>query len=153
MLVSRMVCIIVLVLYITRQLLNTKIGVILCIAAIVMQITASGKIVLLNNSNPQNSNTEYLEQLLLFKKKQVFLQSTIMNIYFILLSLGILLYMIEYTIRMNILAGLLTYIITSLWMLFNWFYLRPKIIKKQQQKLNEIIADLENINEQFLMAN
>jgi len=35
-------------------------------------------------------------------------------------------------------------------MALNWFYFRPKIIKKQQQKLNDIIADLEKINDQFL---
>jgi hypothetical protein len=30
--------------------------------------------------------------------------------------------------------------ITSIWILFNWFYLRPKQIKNQQSKLDEIIS-------------
>jgi hypothetical protein len=35
---------------------------------------------------------------------------------------------------MTLLDGLLTYGITGLWIAFNWFYLKPKIKKKQQQK-------------------
>jgi hypothetical protein len=48
--------------------------------------------------------------------------------------------MFEYVLRMTLLDGLLTYGITGLWIAFNWFYLKPKIIKKQQQKLNDSIA-------------
>jgi hypothetical protein len=116
-----------------------------------MQIITSTKLISASDkNNDQNSNAEYLQQLLVFKKKQAFLQSTIMTAYFILLGLGIVLYMIEYTIRMSILGAALAYGITSLWIAVNWFYFRPKIIKKQQQKLNKIIADLEKINDQFL---
>jgi hypothetical protein len=57
--------------------------------------------------------------------------------------------MFEYVLRMTLLDGLLTYGITGLWIAFNWFYLKPKIIKKQQQKLNDSIAALENMNNQF----
>ncbi|HLF53394.1 hypothetical protein [Flavobacterium sp.] len=146
-----MLFIIGIVLYFKPEMITTKIGVVLVIIAIVMQIVASSKLTSVSDkNNAQTSNAEYLQQLLMFKKKQVFLQSTIMTAYFILLGLGIVLYMIEYTIRMSVLGAALAYGITGLWMALNWFYFRPKIIKKQQQKLNDIIADLEKINDQFL---
>lgn len=146
-----MLFIIGIVLYFKPEMITTKIGVLLVIIAIVMQILASSKLTSVSDkNNAQTSNAEYLQQLLIFKKKQAFLQSTIMTAYFILLGLGIVLYMIEYTMRMSVLGAALAYGITGLWMAINWFYFRPKIIKKQQQKLNDIIADLEKINNQFL---
>lgn len=151
LLLVTMLFIIGIVVYFQPKMITTKIGTILVVIALIMQIITSTKLISASDkNNDQNSNAEYLQQLLVFKKKQAFLQSTIMTAYFILLGLGIVLYMIEYTIRMSILGAALAYGITSLWIAVNWFYFRPKIIKKQQQKLNKIIADLEKINDQFL---
>jgi hypothetical protein len=151
LLFATMLFIIGIVVYYQPQMITTKIGTILVVIAILMAITASSSLISLSNkSDDQTNNAEYLQQLLLFKKKQAFFQTTIMKLYFILLGLGIALYMIEYTLRMSRLGAIAAYGITALWMAVNWFYFRPKIIKKQQQKLNEVIANLENINKQFL---
>lgn len=151
LLLVTMLIIIGIAVYYQPQMITTKIGTILVIMAIVMQIVASTKLAsVLNKSNTQTSNTDYLQQLLLFKKKQAFLQSTIMTLYFILLGVGILLYMLEYVLQMSFLGAIAAYGIAALWIATNWFYFRPKIIKKQQQKLNEVIAGIESINEQFL---
>lgn len=150
LLFATMLFIIGIVLYFKPQMITTKIGTILVLIAIIMQIaTATKLITLIKESDTQTSNVEYLNQLLIIKVKQAVLQSSIMALYFILLGLGLALYMFEYVLRMTLLGGLLTYGITGLWIAFNWFYLRPKIIKKQQQKLNDSIAALENMNNQF----
>lgn len=150
LLFATMLFIIGIVLYFKPQMITTKIGTILVLIAIIMQIaTATKLITLIKESDTQTSNVEYLNQLLIIKVKQAVLQSFIMALYFILLGLGLALYMFEYVLRMTLLGGLLTYGITGLWIAFNWFYLRPKIIKKQQQKLNDSIAALENMNNQF----
>lgn len=151
LLFATLLFIIGIVLYFKPQMITTKIGAILVNIAIIMQIATSTKLItLIKESDTQTSNAEYLNQLLIIKKKQAVLQSSIMAVYFILLGLGIALYMLEYVLRMTLLGGLLTYGITGLWIAFNWFYLRPKIIKKQQQKLNDSIAALENMNNQFI---
>ena len=75
------------------------------------------------------------------------MQTTILNLYYVLLSTGIGLYMYEYTQLMTAFWGIFAYGITSIWILFNWFYLRPKQIKKQQSKLDEIIGKFEMLNE------
>ena len=72
-----------------------------------------------------------------------------LNVYFILLLLGLALYMFEYTSRMTLLSGILAYSITGAWILFNWFYIRPRQIKKQQRKLDVVIARVEAVNEQL----
>ena len=151
LLFATMLFIIGIVLYFKPQMITTKIGAILVIIAIIMQIATSTKLItLIKESDTQTSNAAYLNQLLIIKKKQAVLQSSIMAIYSILLGLGIALYMLEYVLRMTLLGGLLTYGITGLWIAFNWFYLRPKIIIKQQQKLNDSIAALESVKNQFI---
>jgi hypothetical protein len=145
-----MLFIIGIILYFKPQMLTTKIGTILVITAIIMQIAVSTKLItLIKESDTQTSNANYLKQLLVIKKKQAVMQSTVMAAYFILLGTGIALYMLEYVLRMSFTRGLLVYGITGIWIAINWFYFRPKIVKKQQHKLNEAIANLESINEQF----
>lgn len=139
------------VLYFKPKMITTKLGTIFVIIAIIMQIVASTNLVtLIKESDSQTNTADYLKQLLLIRKKQSILQSKIMVLYFILLGLGLLLYMFEYTLRMSVTGAVLTYVITSFWIAINWFYFRPRIIKKQQQKLNDTITAIENMNKQFL---
>ena len=92
---------------------------------------------------------ESLKQLFKFKEKQIFLQTTMLNIYFILLSAGICLYMYEYASKMTFLLASISYFTTLMWIAFNWFYLRPKQIKKQRAKTDELISKLEKLNGQI----
>jgi hypothetical protein len=51
---------------------------------------------------------------------------------------------------MTMVAAIITYAATLTWIVFNWFYLRPKTIKKQQVKLDDLISKFEGINKQIL---
>jgi hypothetical protein len=72
-----------------------------------------------------------------------------LSIYFILLALGIGLYMFEYVSKMTITWGIITYAITILWFAINWFYVRPKTITKQNAKLNKLLGEFEKLNNQM----
>ena len=136
--------------YYQPQFISTKIGIVLTILAMVVYVFVYNK--LLNdyrNIDSTQTNQEYLQKLILIKKKQQFLQTKMMTFYFLFLTLGICLYMYEYASRMSALAASLTYGITLFWMLFNWFYLRPKQIKKQQDKINGLIGKFEEVNRQL----
>jgi hypothetical protein len=136
--------------YYQPQLLTTKIGIILTIFAMIIYLFSYNQsFSLFKKTTNTQSNSEYLKDLLAMKTKQHFLQTTMMNLYFVLLSLGIGLYMYEYTSRMTTFWGIFAYGITTIWILFNWFYLRPKQIKKQQTKLDEIINKFEMLNKQL----
>ena len=95
------------------------------------------------------SNADYLDDLLKIKSKEVYIQTTIMNVYFMLLSVGIGLYMYEYVALMPLGFGLFSYVIVLLWFGFNWFVLRPKIIKKNREKTDDLIGQFENIKTAF----
>ncbi|UTX46756.1 hypothetical protein [Chryseobacterium sp. MA9] len=132
------------------QMITTKIGIVLVILAMVMFLFAYNRMFMVFYKIDQTqSNNEYLQSLYVVKSKQKLMHTTILNLYFIMLSLGICFYMYEYTSRMTLGSGILTYAVTLAWIAFNWFYLRPKTIKKQQGKLDELINKFEEINNQL----
>ena len=150
LLIATSIFIILIWIYYQPQLLTTKIGIILIILAIVVFLLAYNKSYsLFKNYRNSQSKIYYLKNLLVIKAKQKFMETTMLNLYFVLLSIGVGLYMFEYTSRMKPIWGLVTYGITFLWILFNWFYLRPKQINKQRAKLDTIISKFEMVTEQL----
>lgn len=150
LLIATSIFIIFIWIYYQPQLLTTKIGIILIILAIVVFLLAYNKSYSLFKSyRNSQSNSDYLKNLLAIKAKQKFMETTMLNLYFVLLSIGVGLYMFEYTSRMKPIWGFVTYGITFLWILFNWFYLRPKQINKQRAKLDTIISKFEMVTKQL----
>lgn len=136
--------------YYQPQFISTKIGIVLAIVAMLMYVTVyNGLLHIYKDIDVTQTNQEYLQKLILIKRKQQFMQSTILSWYFVLLMTGICLYMYEYASRMTVFYALVTYGVTLLWIGFNWFYIRPKQIKKQQEKINELITKFEDVNEQL----
>lgn len=136
--------------YYQPEFLTTKLGIVLCIVAMLVYLLFHNTLapLLINHSLELDSKAQ-LKQLITLKRKQRFQQTTLLNGYFILLSLGLGLYMYEYVIRMTLPWAIFSYGIVLFWIALNAFYFRPKIIKKQQTKLNELIAQLKDLNEQL----
>lgn len=136
--------------YFQPQFISTKIGIVLTIAAMVMYVFLYNRLLdNYKNIDTDQSNHEYLQKLIAIKKKQQFMQTKGITWYFLLLMAGICLYMYEYASRMKIEFAILTYAVTLLWIGFNWFYLRPKQIKKQQEKINTLIEKFEEVDNQL----
>jgi len=136
--------------YYQPQFISTKIGIVLVVLGMVIYLLASNKLFgNYKDIDATQDNHEYLQKLVSIQKKQQFLQTNMMSLYFLMLTTGICLYMYEYASRMSILGASLTYGITLLWILFNWFYIRPKQIKKQQSKINSLIEKFEEVNHQL----
>ncbi|MBE4947260.1 hypothetical protein [Chryseobacterium culicis] len=132
------------------QMITTKIGIVLVVLGMAIFLFAYNKMFMVFYKIDQTqSNNEYLQSLYTVKSKQKLMQTTILNLYFIMLFLGICLYMYEYTSRMTLNSGILAYAVTLAWIAFNWLYLRPRTIKKQQEKLDELINKFEEINHQL----
>ncbi len=135
--------------YYQPQLLTTKVGISLTIIAITTFVLAQNRLLPLLKKGKDSVNlSEYLVQLKQIRQKEVFMQTTMMNVYFVLLSTGILLYMYEYVAK-NFRSIFVAYGTTIAWIAFNWFYLRPKSIKKQQEKTNSLIEKLEGLQKQL----
>ena len=132
------------------EMISTKLGIVMIILAMVLFVFVSNQTIpLLSKVSFDLDVRESLKQLFKFKEKQIFLQTTMLNIYFILLSAGICLYMYEYASKMTFLLASISYFTTLMWIAFNWFYLRPKQIKKQRAKTDELISKLEKLNGQI----
>lgn len=135
--------------YFQPKLITTKIGIVLVILAMLIYAITLNKTIGLYKENLSLNNSQFLQQLIEIKSKQKFLQTKMLTLYFILLSLGLGLYLIEYAQLMSKISGLITYSSTIIWIAFNWFYLKPKFINKQNLKLNKLIENLEKVNNQF----
>lgn len=137
--------------YYQPTFLSTKIGIVLCIIAMLVCLAFYNTLapLLLKNSLEMDAKTQ-LKQLLVLKEKQRFQQTVVLNGYFILLSLGLGLYMYEYVARMTLTWALFSYGIVIFWIALNAFYFRPMMLKKQQARLNELINVLKKLNEQLV---
>ena len=136
--------------YYQPQFLSTKLGIIICIMAMLSYLAVLNSMTpLLSNQGIELDAKTQLTQLISLKEKQRFQHTTLLNIYFILLSLGLSLYMHEYTSRMSLQWAMISYSIVLFWIALNAFYFRPKAIVKQQRRLNELIAQLKNVNKQL----
>ncbi|WP_456313583.1 hypothetical protein [Pseudomonas shirazensis] len=136
--------------YYQPEFISTKIGIVLTILAMVIYLVVYNRLLgTYKNIDATQTNQQYLQKLILIKRKQQFLQSKILSLYFVLLGVGISLYMYEYTSRMTLFFGVLTYVLLFVWIAIAWFFLRPKEIKKHETKLNSLIARFEDINKQL----
>ena len=132
------------------EFISTKIGIVLVIFAMMVYLFVYNKIgTFYKTIDSAQSNSEYLQKLISIKAKLHFLQSTMLSLYFILLGSGLCLYMFEYTNRMTLFWGIITYAIMLGWVGFTWFYLRPKEIKKEHNRVNSLIAKFEEVNKQL----
>jgi len=136
--------------YYQPNFLTTKIGIVLCIIAMLVYLAFHNTLVpfLLKHTLELDTKAE-LKQLLRFKEKQRFQQTTLLNGYYVLLSLGLGLYMYEYVVRMTFPWAVFSYGIVLFWIALHAFYFRPKTVKKQQTQLNKLIAQLKEFNEQL----
>lgn len=132
------------------EFISTKIGIVLIIFAMALYLFVYNKLITFYKNIEGNlSNSDYLQNLISIKTKQQFLQSNVLSLYFILLGSGLSLYMYEYASRMTIFWAIITYTVTLGWVSYTWFYSRPKVIKKEQDKVNSLIAKFEAVNNQL----
>lgn len=132
------------------EMLTTKVGIVLIIASMAMYIvTSTSMLQFLFREEPDMDAASYLAQLLRLRQKQEYLQKTIMTAYYILLSTGMALYMIEYATMLGRRYGLIAYAVTFGWIALAWFYIRPRTARRQLASLNEAIRQLEQVQQQL----
>jgi hypothetical protein len=150
LLVATMAFILFIWIYFQPQFLSTKVGIIITIVAIVLFVFSNNQLFLMfNKLDITQTNHDFVKNLTIIKAKQKLVQTRVLSLYFLMLASGICLYMYEYTSRMTMFWAMFTYIITLAWIAFNWFYVRPTTIKKQTQKIDDLISKFGSIEEQF----
>jgi len=136
--------------YYQPQFITTKIGIVITILAMIIFILSYNDLYsYYKKIDSSQSSNDYLENLILIKTKQKTLQTKTITVYFILLSLGICLYLYEYTRMMSLFWGIFAYTITLAWIALNWFFIKPKTVKKQNIKIDSLIEKVTLMKEQL----
>ncbi|MCB9257263.1 MAG: hypothetical protein H6579_09045 [Chitinophagales bacterium] len=137
-------------LYYQPQFISTKLGIVLCILAMLIYLLVYNKsLSLFTAKNESLTNQEFLKTFKLIKKKQHFMHTKMLSFYYVLLSLGLALYLYEYTSRMTLVWAFVCYALSAGWIALTWFYFRPKQIKKQEKALQEILSGLDGLSGQM----
>ena len=133
------------------QMYSTKLGIVLILLAMAIYGFSYNQLLpMLKKVDEGESASIFLQNLVAIKKKQQQLQGVLLNLYFIMLTLGLCLYMIEPTKQMTAKGQFISYFITLAWVALNWFYVRPRMIKKQQGKITDLIERFGRLQEQII---
>lgn len=132
------------------QLFTTRLGIILILIALGMYAYLfSQNISVIRKINPSTSNQKYLSAIKKLENQQSYMQTRGISIYYILLGLGFAFYFYEFALRMSSLGVVLSYGLTFLWMAITWFFIRPKQVRKQREKISAVINSLESLEKGF----
>lgn len=104
---------------------------------------------LLNKHDITQNPTDYLDTLKEFQKTRSKITGWFYYTYILLLSAGLGLYFIEVLENAPMYFKIVTYGSTIVWFLFTTFYIKPRMFKSEEEKLNLLIDRLERLQQQF----
>ncbi|MBO9634316.1 MAG: hypothetical protein J7578_14470 [Chitinophagaceae bacterium] len=139
-----------LVLIITRydfKFISTRVGIALALLAIGAGVVVNSNMLglLLKHNSADTSNHQYLQSLRKYRQRARFMHTYGISVYFLLMGIGILLYIYEF-VHANTFRMILAYGLTTGWFLFAWFVLRPRTVKKQTAEIDDMISKLDEID-------
>lgn len=92
---------------------------------------------------------QYIDYLKGYKNDRYILNTRKYKLYTVFLSLGFLLYFIEIAFLASIWVTALGIFFTVVWILFCYFFLMKRYIRKEESKLEDMISNLERLEKQF----
>jgi Ca2+/Na+ antiporter len=150
MLASTIVLVIAVGYSLNTHVLTTTVGIGIEVISMIYFLVVSNSLYLnLFKPHPEADTYTYLVELISIQKKQEFIQTKVMRLYFIILNIGLFLYLLEPAQKLKSWHGIIIYVVLFAWMSFVYFYMLPRKFKKQQAEMNTTIATLQAINEQL----
>jgi Ca2+/Na+ antiporter len=104
---------------------------------------------ILNKHDLTQNPSEYLNTLKEYQKNRSKITGWFYYIFVLLISAGLALYFVEVLETAPLYFKLITYGSTIIWFLFITFYLKPRMFKNEEEKLNLMIDRLIRLQEQF----
>ncbi|MBB6109274.1 MULTISPECIES: hypothetical protein [Mucilaginibacter] len=104
---------------------------------------------ILSKRDATQNPSEYLDSLKAYQKTRTKIIGWFYYIYILLISAGLALYFAEVLSTSSLLFKLITYGSIIIWFLFTTFYLKPRMFKNEEEKLNLMIDRLVRLKEQF----
>jgi len=96
-----------------------------------------------------NKPEEYIDYLKTYRSDRYNLNTSKYKVYTWFLSFGFLFYFIEIAFLASLWVTVIGVIFTALWILFCYFVLMKRYIRKEEAKLEDMIQNLERLQQQF----
>lgn len=142
-------CISLIAYWIKPEMKSTYIGLGLILLSIFLFLLIHSGLMRMYLSLDHDSAT-YVERLKQVQRQEEWLGKQVLQSYMLLLSAGIALYMWEYAVKLGTVGGGIAYGVTAVWVLVNWFWLRPMQLKKERTKREEVLRQAEELQRQML---
>jgi hypothetical protein len=128
----------------------TTIGILIILVTMIMYLSLIIRHYhILNKHDLTQNPADYLNSLKEYQKNRSKVVGWFYYTYVLLISAGLALYFIEVLETAPLYFKLITYGSTIVWFLFITFYLKPRMFKNEEEKLNLMIDRLIRLQEQF----
>jgi len=128
----------------------TTAGILIVLATMLMYLsTIVRQYHKLNKRDATVNPSEYLDSLKEYQKNRTKVIGWFYYLYILLISGGLSLYFIEVLQNASTYFKLATYGSIAFWLLFTTFYVKPRIFKNEEEKLNLMIDRLVRLQDQF----
>jgi membrane protein YdbS with pleckstrin-like domain len=128
----------------------TTIGILIILVTMVMYLSLIVRHYHILNKHDLTLNpTDYLNTLKEYQKKRSKVIGWFYYVFMLLISTGLALYFIEVLEKAPLYFKLITYGSIIIWFLFITLYLKPRMFKNEEEKLNLMIDRLIRLQEQF----
>ena len=135
--------------FLRPQMLTTTLGFVVVIIGMLAYLIAYNRLYADISSFDENqSNQEFIGSVIKLNENERFIRTRMLQIYFITLTLGSFLAMYEYILLVSPPWSFIILALTAIWYAINWFYFRPMIIRKEEEKVKNIIDKYEVISQQ-----
>jgi len=128
----------------------TTIGILIILVTMLMYLSLIVRHYhILNKHDLTQNPSDYLNTLKEYQKKRSRTIGWFYYVFMLLISTGLALYFIEVLEKAPVYFKIITYGSTIIWFLFITFYLKPRMFKTEEEKLNLMIDRLIRLQEQF----
>ena len=128
----------------------TTIGILIILVTMIMYLSLIVRHYHILNKHDLTLNpTDYLNTLKEYQKKRSKVIGWFYYVFLLLISTGLALYFVEVLEDAPLYFKLITYGSIIIWFLFITFYLKPRMFKNEEEKLNLLIDRLIRLQEQF----
>ena len=148
--IALIACAFIITLFFAFRSPATTIGIIIILITMLMYLSFMVRHYhILNKHDLTQNPADYLDTLKEYQKNRTKVIGWFFYIYVLLISIGLTLYFIEVLENAPLYFKLITYGSTIIWFLFITFYLKPRMFKNEEEKLNLMIDRLIRLQEQF----
>jgi hypothetical protein len=148
--IALIVCAFIITFFFAFRSTATTIGILIILITMLMYLSLIVRHYhILNRHDLTQNPSDYLNTLKEYQKNRTKIVGWFYYIYMLLISAGLGLYFVEVLENAPLYFKLITYGSIVIWFLFITFYLKPRMFKNEEEKLNLMIDRLIRLQQQF----